>query len=148
MPATIKTMLMMTSALSASPNISVDSAKPPIGVKRSTCVCDVRHQRRIPEDRSAGEPRQHDRSDWNDANRELPNGLDPERRTEPILPVKASPQHSAGDQIRPTICAANPAKGDLRAKVADGCRRIAIVAPTAADARDVMIEGARGARGT
>src|SRR6478672_6622262 len=38
--------------------------------------------------------------------------VDPERRTEPILPVKASPQHSAGDQIRPTICAVNPAKGD------------------------------------
>jgi hypothetical protein len=56
MPATIKTMLMMTSALSASPNISVDSAKPPIGVKLNTCVCDDRHQRRIPADRSAGEP--------------------------------------------------------------------------------------------
>ena len=56
MPATIKTMLMMTSALSASPNISVDSAKPPIGVKLNTCVCDDRHQRRILADRSAGEP--------------------------------------------------------------------------------------------
>jgi hypothetical protein len=92
MPATIKTMLMMTSALSASPNISVDSAKPPIGVKLSTCVCDDRHQRRIPADRSAGEPREHDRSDWNDANRELPKGLDVERRTEPILQVKARSQ--------------------------------------------------------
>ena len=32
----------------------------------------------------------------------------------------------------------------VRTKVAEGCRRIAIVAPTAADARDVMIEGESG----
>ena len=32
----------------------------------------------------------------------------------------------------------------VRAQVAAGCRRIAIVAPTAADARDVMIEGESG----